>query len=727
MATVAAPAPGGEPAAQPPGLAPPRARRFPSSVPRCLLLLFALLCAAPALPAAAPAPVELSGDTLDLGLSTGGNLVYRGNARVTGADFRLSADEIRLEAATDTFHARGRVVLTLAGARLLAAELTLRRRDGRFEARDVRLGSPPYFATAAEASGTRAEVALRGARVSLGEPGPWQPTLAAAELVVLPGKGIRTAGAALGVGDFRPLALRGARHDFDQPLPVSLGLGGGFRRSLGLFGEARALLPVRPGLGLGGELGIYTARGVMVGPAARYVDPSADDRWNGTLSSGYIRDHGDRLTDLLGRPIAPDRGLLAWEHRQRTAGGTTIAAQLNWWSDSEVLRDFRPRAFFPVQVPDSFVEVAHPGPNSFLTFLTRLQPNRFHAVQERLPELRFDALPTPLALGVWQRGEASYARLREDPPAGGPRLAADRLDAYYALSRPWAPTPWFSFTPVLGGRLTHHANLRRGEERPGNQLRLLGEAGFDAALRLSGTFDVRDPVWKIEGLRHLFTPRLSYRHFPGADRGRGLVPRIDRQAFSTYLPPLGLGETRHLDDLRATRTFRVGLGNLLQTRDPAEGVRELVRLDVAGDLAVGPRPPEGRFAAVHTELSTRPAPWLELDALQIWSARGDGLREFNTGITLREGDRWSLRWGNNFLRRELEDYSVDGRARLREGLEFITRLQYDARRRRFNEQTYGLAFAVANTWLVTSSVSVYSGRKRESSFGFDLRVDALRF
>jgi len=696
-------------------------------VPRRLPLLLALLCAAPAAPAATPPPVELSGDTLDLGLSTGGNLVYRGNARVTGDGFQLAADEIRLEGETDTFHARGRVVLTLTGARLLAKELTLRRRDGRFEAREVRLGSPPYFATANEAAGTRAEVTLRGAQVSLGEPGPWRPTLTAAELVVLPGKGIRTAGAALGVGDFRPFALRGARYDLDQPLPLSLGLGGGFRRSLGLFGEARALLPVRPDLGLGGELGLYTSRGVMIGPVARYADPSPDDRWSGNLSSGYIRDHGDRLTDLLGRPINADRGLLAWEHRQRIPSGTTIAAQLNWWSDSEVLRDFRPRAFLPVQVPDSFVEIAHPGPNSFLTFLTRLQPNRFHAVQERRPELRFDALPTPLALGVWQRGEASFARLREDPPGGGPRLAADRLDAYYGLSRPWAPAPWFSFTPVAGGRLTHYTNLRRGEDRPGNQLRLLGEAGFDAALRLSGTFDVRDPIWKIEGLRHLLTPRLSYRHFPGAGRGRGLIPRIDRQAFSTYLPPLGLGETRHLDDLRATRTFRLGLGNLLQTRDPAEGVRELLRLDLAGDLTVGPRPPEGRFAAVHTELSTRPAPWLELDALQVWSARGDGLREFNTGITLREGDRWSLRWGNNFLRRELEDYAVDGRARLREGLEFITRLQYDARRRRFNEQTYGLAFAVANTWLVTSSVSVYAGRKRESSFGFDLRVDALRF
>jgi LPS-assembly protein len=700
---------------------------FLPSVPRRLLLLLALLCAAPAASAATPPPVELSGDTLDLGLSTGGNLVYRGNARVTGDGFRLAADEIRLEGAADTFHARGRVVLTLTGARLLADELTLRRRDGRFEARQVRLGSPPYFATATEATGTRAEVTLREAQVSLGEPGPWQPSLTAAELVVLPGKGIRTAGAAFGVGDFRPFVLRGARHDFDQPLPLSLGLGGGFRRSLGLFGEARALLPLRSGLGLGGDLGIYTSRGVMAGPAARYTDPSPAERWSGSLSSGYIQDRGDRLTDLLGRPIPADRGHLAWQHQQRTHGGTTVAAQLNWWSDSEVLRDFRPRAFFPVQVPDSFVEVAHPGPNSFLTFVTRLQPNRFHAVQERLPELRFDALPTPLALGVWQRGEASYARLREHPPGGGPRLAADRIDAYYGLSRPWAPTPWFSFTPVLGGRLTHYANVRRGEERPSNQLRLLGETGFDAALRLSGTFDIRDPVWKLDGLRHLLTPRLSYRHFPGADRGRGLIPRIDRQAFNTYLPPLGLGETRHLDDLRATRTFRLGLGNLLQTRDPAEGVRELLRLELAGDLAVGPRPAEGRFAAVHTELSTRPTPWMELDALQVWSARGDGLREFNTGITLREGDRWSLRWGNNFLRRELEDYSVDGRARLREGLEFITRLQYDARRRRFNEQTYGLAFAVANTWLVTTSVSVYSGRKRESSFGFDLRVDALRF
>jgi LPS-assembly protein len=65
--------------------------------------------------------------------------------------------------------------------------------------------------------------------------------------------------------------------------------------------------------------------------------------------------------------------------------------------------------------------------------------------------------------------------------------------------------------------------------------------------------------------------------------------------------------------------------------------------------------------------------------------------------------------------------------RLNERFEAISRLHYDARRRRFNEQTYGLAQNLGNTWLVSYSVSVYSGRKRESNFGFDVRVDALRF
>ena len=62
-------------------------------------------------------------------------------------------------------------------------------------------------------------------------------------------------------------------------------------------------------------------------------------------------------------------------------------------------------------------------------------------------------------------------------------------------------------------------------------------AGIEAALRASGTFDYRNPTWKIDGLRHLMTPRLSYRSIPGAERGRAWIPRIDRDRTS-HLDPI---------------------------------------------------------------------------------------------------------------------------------------------------------------------------------------------
>ena len=86
-----------------------------------------------------------------------------------------------------------------------------------------------------------------------------------------------------------------------------------------------------------------------------------------------------------------------------------------------------------------------------------------------------------------------------------------------------------------------------------------------------------------------------------------------------------------------------------------------------------------------------------------------------------------MRFANNFLRREIEDYMIEGRRRLNEAYEAIGRLHYDARRRRFNEQSYGVAQNLGNTWLVSYTVSLYSGRRRESSFGFGVQIDTVRF
>ena len=57
----------------------------------------------------------------------------------------------------------------------------------------------------------------------------------------------------------------------------------------------------------------------------------------------------------------------------------------------------------------------------------------------------------------------------------------------------------------------------------------------------------------------------------------------------------------------------------------------------------------------------------------------------------------------------------------------MTRLHYDARRKRFVEQSYGIRHNLDNTWRIEYAITVYEGRSRESNFGFNIQIEAIRF
>lgn len=709
------------------------------AVMRCLRYLqafFALACfAAAQMPAPTPAeePVLIGAAVTETDGNTGEALL-RGNARVRQGNVLLTAMEMRWNQRAGSVTAKGDVVLMRGPLRLLADSLTYRTTDGTFSAERVRVGSYPFYAEGASANGTRDEVTITQARISYGEPGPFQPTVTADTATLSPGRQVRSDNARLGVGGTQFLPFPKFQQNLSTPLLPFASVAAGYRSSLGVFLETGLTLPVALGIRFGGDLGLYSKRGVMAGPAAVYNAGTDGLGYRGYLRSGYIKDNGNRLTDVLGRPVPQERAFVEWQHQQKFAEHLTLQAQANWWKDSEVVRDFRPRAFFPVQEPDTFLEAARTGPNYFLSLFARFQPNSFHRVQERLPEVRFDLLPIALPGGFVERFNASAAVLREDPlPAGPlappstPLLRSDRLDVYYALERPISPAEWLAITPMVGGRVTHYANTR-GAVRDGNYTRWLGEVGFDAALRTSGTFDYRNERWDINGLRHLFTPRLSYRYVPRGDSGRGRIPRIDRRDLvSTYLQPLGLGDTRNIDDLQATNTLRVGLDNTVQTRDRVYGSRDLLVFNLAADLRYRRLRGDRDVSAVHMEIALTPVPWLRVDVYQSFTPQDFRLHEFNSAVVINDGAFWSLRFSNNFLRRELHDYAVEGRARLNEAFELLTRLRYDVRQRRFNEQAYGVVQNLGNTWQLSYTVSLFSGNRRESNFGFNVHLDALRF
>lgn len=651
-------------------------------------------------------------------------VVLTGNARIEYGSVLLLADEIRYNQNTGLLSASGHFTITSGPQRLLAESGSYNLATGVFVLTGLRAGEPPFYITAAKAEGTRKEMILTDAVVTYNEPGDLTPTLRAGRLFYRPGEKISGQNGRLGLGSQRLFPVP----KFDQPLgdmmmPSITGRAG-YRRNLGGYLDLGLRVPVLPGIDLGADLGEYTARGPIAGPSGSYRYDAGGQDVTGSFDSGVISDRGDRGLDILGRPVPGNRGFFDWSHQQTIGEHLTLTGEFNWWKDSAVLRDFHPNRFYPVQQPDSFLKGAYAGDNCYLDLFTRLAPNNFEAVQERLPELRFDLVPTAIGGGFYERFGAGFAALEEDALISGPTLRSDRFDTFYSIDRPILPAEWLSITPVAGGRLTYYDKAVGGRK---DYTRWLGEVGVDAQLRACGTFDYHNSLWGIDGLRHLVTPTLSYRYVPEIDRGQAYIPPVDRRVFATDLEPIELDDMRNIDDLHGAHVLRLGLNNILQTRDAGYGSRDLVAFNLASDLNISTEPGQHRWSDLYNEISLTPAPWLRFSLFDRLSTRTLGLHEFNSRLELSDHEWWAARLSSAYLQNQIEQYFVEYDHRINEVWKGLVRVRYDALARRWNELTFGLRQNLRNTWSMRYEVSWNHGQQREASFGLSVMVDLIRF
>jgi LPS-assembly protein len=712
-----------------------------------LIRRFALAVALAALagPAlCAEAPADLSADTTTYDEATG-ETILKGGARLVDTGLLMTADEIRFNQRTQIAVARGNVVLTRIGDRMLADEATFNRANGNFTALNLRIGRFPFYIEGPSAEGNQIEVKIHDATVTYGEPGRWQPSIKAKLITYSPGHYLRISSANVGIGNYRPVPITSMAQDLAHQTSFgSITLDGGYRSSLGPYVDAALHLPVETGFTAGPDLGLYAYRGLMVGPVANYDITSGDDSTQGFLKSGYIYDYGRRNTDILNNPVPPNRAFVEWQHEQQVTPELSVDGDINWSTDSEVIRDFHAKEFIPVQEPDNFLEAVYAGPDYLASVFTRFQPNAFYPVQERLPEIRFDLLPTAVGGGFYVRFDSSVAHLEENPPDGGSHLESDRLDAFVGVSRPFTYKGIVDFTPVAGGRVTEYWDTS-GAENPGGRGRALGELGFDADLKMSGVFNYDSELLGINGLRHLVTPTLSYRYIPDADKSADWIPPIDRYTFTTYLPVLELGDMRALDQLQAENVLRVGLNNTLQTRDKEYGSRDLMTFDVEDDIRFQRAPGETDFSDLYAVVTMTPAPWLDLRVEDSVTSNEFAQRASDATITFKAANYWSAGFGLGYLSNNyggtytlpglgtfpivgLSTYHVEGRYRLNEEYELFARADYDAQNHIFVDQFYGFSQRVANTWVIEYAVHLSQGpNKTGDHFGLTANINLLRF
>jgi len=665
---------------------------------------------------------------------------FLGHARWRQGPLLLTSDQMHFDRKTNTLIARGHVTLTNKDERMLADYLEYRRNLGTFLARDVRIGRFPIYIQGETADGVihteatdgrEEEMTIHNAIVTYTDPGAWKPSIKAKTLIYSPGHYMRSVKSMVGVEGAEVIPVGSLRENLNSALHSDLvTFEVGYRSSLGGIVTVGAHVPVGDGFRIGGDISEYTKRGFMMGPSGSYADPDGSNDWHGSFTSGYIDDHGERLTDVLGNQIPSTREFATWEHVQNIGDDWTITGEANYWSDADITRDFRPKQFLPVQTPDTYVDAIHFGDNDFAEVFARLRPNNFEDVQERLPEVSYDLAALAIGGGFYERGSASAVMLQERPPIVtpavpaplGPTLSDTRLDAYYSISRPINPTSWFNFTPIAGFRVTDYLDTQ-GAVTDGHYLRSLGEIGFDSEARASGIYDYKNLNWDIDGIRHLIVPQISYRYIPGSESGNPSIPAIDTQTFSPYLQPLELGDARAVDDLGRRNTLRLGIDNIFQTRDASYGSRDLLNLNIADDINFIRTPLEPDISDLHAELAVTPAKWIEFEAANVTNVQTFTLREIDAGVTFKDGNVWSLRLATDFYRHDDHDYSANYSLRLTETFTGIIMVQYSARQNVFDELAVGVTQNLGNVWSVQYLITDNGGPNRDGRL--DVRVSLL--
>jgi LPS-assembly protein len=470
----------------------------------------------------------------------------------------------------------------------------------------------------------------------------------------------------------------------------------------------------------------YSQRGFLAGPAAIYRKIDGCDDVDGIFQSGFIHDEGTKSElgrDSLGQPIQRKRYFIEWHHQQNITEDLQITGQLRKWSDSASLRDFRPNLFNGDKDPDNFAEAVYSGSNYYLTGFTRFSPNDFQNVEERLPELNFNLLPTQIGCTpIFNTINAKIGHLEETSPRTNISLKSTRMDIFYGLHAPLKINEALTFTPVLGGEINEYFDKNTSA---GTYTRYRGQIGFDAQFNAYAQWDYTNPIWNINGLRHIVRPMVIYRYIPEGHSGTGPVPPIDRHIFTTNINPIELAYLRDVDTARELHTVRFGFENVLQTRNKCYGSRELASLRMYQDYLIKESAEKDHWSFWYTEFAFNPAYWINFKLYDRVNVNNFTLNELNTSICVTDARFWKLSYSINTLHHRRHQDSIDLGIHITPRTSIRGRCRYDFKLHEVTQAIGSISTRLGNAWLAEFQVIHRKRAVRESNWEMTLLFNLL--
>lgn len=652
-----------------------------------------------------------------------------GGARLETDAFVIEADELSYAEPDGAIEAQGKVALTLPDYRLVAQHLKASLKTQAISGKTLLLSQPPFFLYAEALSGTLDALRLEQVKLFIDEPRGVRPSVKIRQLVLTPRPKprIQALKNKLYLGPL-PLFYLPKFQSSLEAFPFTLESRVEYTRKLGLGLKTSLLLPLVSTPVLRAKAGpvvdVYSRRGVLIGPKLQYR--IEDDDHVGSLEGGYINDHLDeRGTDFYGKTIPKKRGFLYWKHQSQPNERFGFFGRITALSDAEIERDTRYALFEEDPLGGSFLEGNYRADAYQWSIFLNKRLNPFQNEVEHLPEVRLDLMPRRWgATPVYGNGFLSATHIvgrrvhdqEDDLPT------QKRLEAAYGVETPIALGPLGVLTPRLGSRISHYPQTATVDTR---LQRALGELALVWEGAAHAQWDTHSSLWRIEGLRHCVRPSVGYYNHFEMQGFEGQAPVLETTVFNPNVPTLDLLRRKDPDSLKPGNTVRIGLENILQTRDPDYGSRDLIGLRLYHDRHFE-HPQQESAPKGHSSyalLSLTPLPIIGLDVFTRWERRH--LEEVHTRLKLFSQETWTLSFAAHHLNSRIEQYATCLDYRFNEHYSSQFEFRFDAHTGRFLHHGYRLYARLSQSWSLGLSLDFYpssSDPRERTRLSFKLRM-----
>jgi len=412
-------------------------------------------------------------------------------------------------------------------------------------------------------------------------------------------------------------------------------------------------------------------RGVGVGLDVDYKARTGYGRFR----SYYIHDEEDfdtrgssrdpqtgRRTDI---PIdEADRGRFRLQYRHFLPLDIEGTVEYSWLSDSNFLREYFEKEFKVGKDQETVLYLKRVfGEDQAFTLLQKNRVNDFLEQTEYLPQGDYRVIEKPLlpklflGTNLYYSSRTSVANIRQRPSSEGPvipdidQTRITRFDTRHRLSVPFDLGPTV-VRPFFESGVGTFSEDRSGE---GPTHRFTAAAGATWSTQIHRAFRARSPLLRVDGLRHIVNPLLSY------------VNRYANTVGSDELIPHD-----EIEDLDKVEFFRIQVRQRVQTRGERDVV-DLVDFDSAINVFVDENRDNQRrtLGNLENDLLLRPSRRARIFFESEYNFDEDQFDILNTGFQTQPVDwvRIQLAYRKNLRRSRIlaggarldfsEKYSID--------------------------------------------------------------------